>query len=333
MATVNNPNSGENDTFKLIYSERTQYPPFEDKTYNAGSLQVFTITFIDSEDNTSKYFNFALLPAIETTANRGQGGVPEVKPGIVTMTSMKYKNFLIPGATPVIQSIGVQSTVHQFVGAFIGSENISNMATRATMDFVYPLVATDPPWTNIENSFNKAKMFDHKVVQSGRPITMEMRSDVDYVYEGVIVGFKFYAVRADRAYYTMDLLGTNYPRQKPPLTKEDYITDGTLNGKQGGFTDIANNNYEISKDVKLNPYTKNDAKQSVDPNIKDQTYTGQTQTLPNLNGQNNTAASPNIYSGNSTSVTPTLYGSISTRVTPTLYGGISTSVPPVPPTE
>jgi hypothetical protein len=248
VTTVERPAAGQLDAPEILSQVTSNYIRIEDKTYNRGEIQVFTISFIDGETDTNKFFNFALLPAIETTANRGQGGVPEVKPGLVTMTSMRYKNFIIPGSTPVIQSIGVQSTVHQFVGAFVGSENIDDTAIRATMDFVYPLVGQEPPWTNVENSFNKANLFDKKVVQSGRPITMTLRSDIDYVYEGVIVGFKFYAIRADRAYYTLDLMGTVYHRQKPPLTSEDYITDGKLSDP-GSRSDT--NLDEILKDNKL----------------------------------------------------------------------------------
>lgn len=190
-----------------------------DKTKNFSTEEMFTITFINNETKKKEYFNFALLPAIETNASKGQGGVPEVKPGVITMTNMKYKNFIIPGATPVVQSIGVQNTVHQFVGAFIGSETITAQPQRPSLSHIYrtgDYTQETAPWTTQESSFNKAKRFDHYVVQSCRPITLKMVSDITYTYEGVVTSFKFYTVRADRAYYIIDVLATVYPTQLPP---------------------------------------------------------------------------------------------------------------------
>jgi hypothetical protein len=217
---------------------KEQMTPLDDKTLNQSRENVFVIKYIDNETEKDNYFNFALLPAIEATSNRGQNGVPEVKPGVVTMTNMKYKNFLVPGSTPVIQTIGVQSTMHQFVGAFIGSENIAVLAKRASLNHVYRLDGmANPPYNDTDNAFMKAKLFDRKVVQSGRPITMTLTSDVSYTYEGVVVGFKFYTVRADRAYYTLDVLTTVYPHQKPPVDSTQFRSDGAKRGESPS-TDI-----------------------------------------------------------------------------------------------
>lgn len=164
----------------------------------------------------NKYFNFALLPAIESNLSRGVGGVPEVKPGLVSLTSVKYKTFLVPGCKPIVQAIGVQSTIYQITGAFVGTEqfNLGSAPGRpASSKTLYrmPGSGAELQYNRKENNaINIAKRFDKEIVQRTKPVTLYIFSDGDYVYTGMIVNFKVYGVRGDRAYYAMDLLSTSY---------------------------------------------------------------------------------------------------------------------------
>lgn len=178
------------------------------------SKSYFTVSYFEDGTGKSKVFHFAMLPAIEAQLQfssggslKGQGSVPEVKPGILTNTTVKYKNFLVPGGSPVVQTIGIQQTTHQLVGAFIGSEAFKDKGGAYTKD-LNPIYRIDNG--KLGSAPHLAKEFDEKVVQSGRPVNIEIQSDVKYFYEGVIVSFKFYAVRQDRAYYVLDLLATRY---------------------------------------------------------------------------------------------------------------------------
>ena len=179
-------------------------------------------------------FVMALLPAIETNLQyspsgsmKGQTGVPEVKPGIPSMTTMKYKNILVPGGTPILQTIGVQGVTHTLIGAFIGSEGKGNsylpeeliFSTKGSLDPIYnlnssytnPLPNSSSLISNTVNAYQSAKFFDKTVVRSGYPIIATVISGgITYTYEGVVLDFKFYAVRDNRAYYVIDILTSNY---------------------------------------------------------------------------------------------------------------------------
>lgn len=181
--------------------------------YNRKSVEIQKF-YLKYGDN--KYFNFALLPAIESTLNKGAAGVPEVKPGLVSLTSVKYKTFLVPGCKPIVQAIGVQSTIYQITGAFIGTEqfDLSTAPSKpASSKTIYrmPNSGAELQYDRKDNNaINIAKRFDKDIVQKTKPVTLYINSDGDYSYEGVIVNFKVYGVRGDRAYYAMDLLSTSY---------------------------------------------------------------------------------------------------------------------------
>jgi hypothetical protein len=182
----------------------------------------------------AKSWKFVLLPAIETNLTlgvssglvRGNGAqVPEVKPGILTHTIMKQKNIPIPGGVPVVQTIGIESQFIQLVGAFLGTEN----STTTGLDAIYTGSG------NAEGSAaagRKAEEFRDNVVQQGAPITIKISlSGRSIQARGVIKSFKFYDVRHNRAYYSMDILYTEYAANKnvkPP----SRISTSTLEQKE-----------------------------------------------------------------------------------------------------
>jgi hypothetical protein len=169
-----------------------------------------------SKDSTNKinYFNFSLPPAIETTMQysasgpfRGNSNVPEVKAGIPIRTVVKHRIINFLGNTPITQTIGVESSFLTLVGAFIGNESSTSEAkTSASLNPVY----VDPN-SDKDSAYTKAKLFDEKVVQPGRPIrvfikTQEPNKKTSTInLAGTITDFRLYAVRRNKAYYSITI--------------------------------------------------------------------------------------------------------------------------------
>ena len=194
-----------------------------DRDSNAEDF--FKILYTDVKGQ-KKSFVFALLPAIDSNAGRGSAQVPDVKPGIIIRTSMRQKNIPVPGGVPIIQTIGVDNTVLQAVGAFIGTERITNQkdSARGDLHTIYPGVQK---LSESESSERKANTFMKEVVHSGRPIEFHSKSvskispdakapavGMELKYRGVIVNFKYYAARRNRTYYSLDLLISEYDVNK-----------------------------------------------------------------------------------------------------------------------
>lgn len=198
-----------------------------------GKNDEFRIEYQNTQGS-SRWFTFTLLPAIDITGRGGIGNVnvgsmgmiPEVKPGIVIRTTMKQKNIVIPGGTPVVQTIGVDNTIMQLVGSFVGTEldtgsgSAKKQGDLSTLYYGYDSDAQQQPSTD------KAEIFRNEVVYSGRPVTVVLQTEhkaprfskdnrpevvrVRLKHRGVVIGFKYYAQRVNRTYYTLDLLLTDY---------------------------------------------------------------------------------------------------------------------------
>lgn len=194
--------------------------PWGGASLNNVMKDIFTVKYLRKEGD-PRFFCFALPPAVDQTGNgRGQNGIPEIKPGIVTNTTMKYKNFIVPGATPVVQAIGVQNTTYQFVGALIGSEEIRISPGRST--------APEINATQDDNADKAARLFDRNIVQQAKIVDIKVITDIVYTYRGVIVNFKFHSVRAERVYYVFDLLAVDYPKR---TDNDDPVSNENPTGK------------------------------------------------------------------------------------------------------
>jgi enoyl reductase-like protein len=173
-----------------------------------------------------KSFVFALLPAIDSNINKGSSQVPDVKPGILIRTSVRQKSIPVPGGVPIIQTIGVDNTVLQVVGAFIGTERITNQKDSARGD-LHTIYQGVQKLSESESSERKANLFMKEVVHSGRPIEFHSKSvskttpdgkspavGMELKYQGVIVNFKYFAARRNRTYYSIDMLISDYDVNK-----------------------------------------------------------------------------------------------------------------------
>jgi hypothetical protein len=195
------------------------------KNRDSNAEDFFKILYTNVKGQ-KKSFVFALLPAIDSNAGRGSSLVPDIKPGILIRTSVRQKNIPVPGGVPIIQTIGVDNTVLQAVGAFIGTERITNQkdSARGDLHTIYPGVQK---LSEAESSEKKANTFMKEVVHSGRPIEFHSKSvsktnpdgkgpavGMELKYRGVIVNFKYFAARRNRTYYSIDMLISEYDVNK-----------------------------------------------------------------------------------------------------------------------
>jgi hypothetical protein len=225
--TINSLIKARKDLPKSVIQENPEIRTKGKNDILAGSNDSFKILYQET-DGTERTYLFALLPAVDSGGGTGISGrtmVPEVKPGIAIISSMKQKNIIVPGGAPVAQTIGIESTLLQCVGAFIGSE-LANAGSRKVGD-LSPIYYG---YNGVQrgNSEAKAKEFMQKVVQSGRPVTFQLETSYKtkvtgpegkleaqnavMKYRGLVVGFKYFAQRSNRTYYSLNLLITDYNR-------------------------------------------------------------------------------------------------------------------------
>lgn len=165
--------------------------------------------------NAETTWHFAMPPAVEAALQfspnasvKGSITVPEVKPGLLNNSTMKYKNFLIPGGKPAVQAIGIQATTMQLTGTFIGTEGNSG---KPSLNPIYENGSGGHPgYDQDNNAASKAVKFDREIVQAMQRVHIEIHTDVIYKFTGVILNFKYYMRKANRTYYVIDLLATSY---------------------------------------------------------------------------------------------------------------------------
>lgn len=185
----------------------------------------FKIEYVDYLGSKKEYL-FSLLPAMESKFSGGATAqVPEIKPGILAKTSMNIKRFLIPGGPPVFQVMGIEQTILQLVGLFIGNEGVGTEGTGAANALYKPLLAT-------LNAQKTSQIFDREVVQSGQPVILSVSSasskfdnGLSLQYKCLLQNFRVFIARSDRVYYAMDAIVLEYaqggyvkPLIRPPGT-------------------------------------------------------------------------------------------------------------------
>jgi hypothetical protein len=164
---------------------------------------------------------FSLLPAVETSSGTRQ--VPEVKPGILKKVGVNIKSFNIAGAPPVFQVLGLQPTILQIVGLFIGDETFETRNDSDSYEKDYGTTSANPnaiystaPGVDLKSQ-DTALTFEREVVQLGRQVTIRIRSaggnqdsSLFLNYEALIQNFRVHIVRSDRTYFAFDAIVLNY---------------------------------------------------------------------------------------------------------------------------
>lgn len=193
-----------------------------DITDIAKTASYFKVTYTDLLGETQDY-NFSLLPAIESKFSSGPTAqVPEVKPGILLKTSMNIKRFLIAGGPPVFQTLGIEQTMFQIVGLFIGNEGTRGLGEAGAAQ-LYRLKAT-------LDAQRAARVFDQEVVQPGRPVTLSLfASSSEYAaaikvdYKCLLQNLRVFIVRSDRVYYSLDALVLEYAQGAKTSALDDSL--------------------------------------------------------------------------------------------------------------
>jgi len=172
----------------------------------------FTIAWQNSKGYGKRWW-FALLPAIQSNSS-SSGQPPEVKPGILKRSGMAIKPFTIPGAPPVMQVLGLEATIMQLTGLFIGAEVMANSGETGQNTF---LAYNAYDAKSSLNAYEKAKAFDYELVQVGRRSNLKIYSKAGMsdpamilMYDCLIQNFRYFIAKSDRVYYSMDLIILNY---------------------------------------------------------------------------------------------------------------------------
>jgi hypothetical protein len=148
--------------------------------------------------------------------------VPEVKPGILVRTSMSYKRFAVPGSAPVFQSLGIEQTILQIVGLFIGMEG--EIASPPD-PVVYGRFGDTFAYAS---ALVKAQQFDREAVQSGREVDLFIYAESSGANDGMLIqykcilqNFRYFVVRSDRVYYSIDAIVLDYRQQRLPISQAE----------------------------------------------------------------------------------------------------------------
>lgn len=262
---------------QIVGTGRNQVPWTSTGLASGQSKSYFKITYyaIDGKERT---FMFALLPAIENYLPiQGSGAkVPEVKTGIQITTRMRHRNIAVPGSTPVIQSIGPDSTTMQLTGLFVGNELFDVANSIGPPTFSGSAGQT--------NAFDISRIFNNEIVLPSIPVFIDIFSSLSggsfnvlsgatpsrftriYV-RGLITSFRSCTSRENRSYYALDILLTDYlqrQRLNPDIPEEVRAQEQIVQACVVDFERYRRELNEYNRKLAESPRDK-DAKTKLDP--------------------------------------------------------------------
>lgn len=200
-----------------------QGPPQVIENVLIDSADSFTISQFNEDGSVNKTFKFTLLPAIESSINGRQ--VPEVKPGILKRSSTNIKTFTLPGGVPVFQVLGLDTSILQLVGLFIGSENIEDPTPTIVFNNSKDISAVYTANSKLDATRLSA-YFEESFVQTGRPVSINISTNnsnnrttsfdptMVLSYKALLQNVRYFIARQDRVYYSIDALVLDYPQIK-----------------------------------------------------------------------------------------------------------------------
>ena len=180
----------------------------------------FSITYYSKAEGKPIHFVFALMPAIESSTRpivQGQT-VPGVAPGIVINTKMRHRAMLIPGGTPVYQSIGLESVDIRLCGLFSGDEWLGTASTKTFF--------RDEPSEAGTNGYNMAQYFRQNVVIPGVPVDLNISASRGFIMEHA--GSPTFNTDAGRVNIKGKLLITDFRSISARATRDYYCIEGYL---------------------------------------------------------------------------------------------------------
>ena len=201
---------------------------------SASTPSYFKIRYFTAA-GVAQYIHFALMPVVNPEGEARS--IPEATPGIMINQKMKRRHIIVPGAAPVVQTIGIDRRDIKIVGLITGAEAISSNSSLAKSDLIDSYGGIDNKTAEKSkialNSGNFiAKVINTEVILPGRPVQFEMFSteaislssnSSDYTPSNVgdvatvslsgeliVESFRRYVSRHDRVYYTLEGLITDF---------------------------------------------------------------------------------------------------------------------------
>jgi hypothetical protein len=233
-AAANKPGAPAADTKAPV----SDTPVFKLSEKFDPAANFFRIIYADA-GNSIKSFVFTFLPARETKI--GNWNVPEARTGVPIQTKMRHKMQVVPGAGPIVQTIGINGTTVTLVGALLGNEVIAeDFATGGPNSRPIYASSNKVQGTNTyaegaypgalpSGAYDKALELQRRLVYPGRPVTIEIKpSSTQATFQmkadgstnkigdfirmtGVITAIRLQHAHSDRCYYALDLFVTEYP--------------------------------------------------------------------------------------------------------------------------
>jgi hypothetical protein len=237
--------------------------------------------------------SFEIPPAVQSmlpVGNHGSGhDTPGVGAGISFRHMQNYATMLIPGSSPVYQSLGIQGHMIEFVGVFLGfnkdrlldaektgGRNVRGTGFKDNFDATNPdplytntladtnvwgRITLDPPGPHKGGAWGISKAFQENV-RNGIPQSLIIYSGVTEInYTVIVIGLDRVYQRDDRVYYKFQGLAVSGEENVTANTKVTPVKNIlTIKTTENYFNDyrqaLARENKEISnkqlaKDVRL----------------------------------------------------------------------------------
>jgi len=165
----------------------------------SGARSQFVISHLG--ERSEEKFKFSILPAIQCSVRTEAVTTPEVTPGIMIRSDIKFKHFPNPGTDPAIQTLALDKTIIQLVGAFVGDEMQQYEAAA-------PI-----------NAYNTVTYFEEAFIRRGRPVNILLESvnsetdenqKIKINFNVLLHAFRPFVVRHDKAYYLLQGCITDY---------------------------------------------------------------------------------------------------------------------------
>jgi hypothetical protein len=287
-AAANKPGAPAADTKAPV----SDTPVFKLSEKFDPAANFFRIIYADA-GNSIKSFVFTFLPARETKI--GNWNVPEARTGVPIQTKMRHKMQVVPGAGPIVQTIGINGTTVTLVGALLGNEVIAeDFATGGPNSRPLYASANKVQGTNTyaeeaypgalpRGAYDKAVELQRRLVYPGRPVTIEIKpSSTQATFQmkangstnkigdfiqmtGVITAIRLQHAHSDRCYYALDLFVTEYP--EAPAAKPN--TNAVIREYSKSIEQIRAANYTPAKDYSQTPEVAKAVKALAALNTKD----------------------------------------------------------------
>lgn len=169
-------------------------------------------------ESEEKFF-FSLLPATKMDQMQGTAlntnDTPGATEGLSILTEMRYQNKPTPSGHPVVDGVGIDSTVVRLVGAFTGFDSQKSSQTISTPNNPpNGSFESYPGGDDVNHSYESALYFSRNIVRKGGEVKVVIQDNSSknlfIKFFCVLVNFQLYVRQEDLTYYQLDCLLTRY---------------------------------------------------------------------------------------------------------------------------